>query len=88
MEHIKNFPYFPKCILVFNILVDFFVIICGVQVMYDVQETVWCHSSGVERCEKLICPCPIVPESVTYVLTHLYNDYHKQKHFGICYIWK
>ena len=31
--------------------------------------------SGVERCEKLFCPCSVVTEFVTYVVAHLYNDY-------------
>jgi hypothetical protein len=52
--HIKNVPYFPQCILVFNILVKFFVIICEVQVMYDAQETLWCHSSGGRKVWKTV----------------------------------
>jgi hypothetical protein len=73
-----------KCCHVF--LVDFFVIVCEMKVMSDVQDMILCHGIQVERCEDLFCPCPVVPESLTYVVAQSCNNC--QKHFGIRYFKK
>jgi hypothetical protein len=73
-ENIKNSPNFPQSVIMVVLLVDFFVIVCEMQVQSDVQEMVSCHGIRVKTCEELFCPCPIVPEPVTNFVAHLYNN--------------
>jgi hypothetical protein len=71
-----------------GILVDFFVIVCEMKAMSDVQDMVLCHGIRVESCGDLFCPCPMVPESLTYVVAQSCNNCQKQRHYGIHYVWK